>query len=202
MNQLGQDGQYFIKYGVESWLGDADEDSTYTYQVEGIVLYSSTDGSDGAVCGRVRAYILRAEEMLEHGEFNRDNWEDQDELDEIAKTIYTESGAWSSELRATWPDVDKVDVLVIEDIFLEKSHRRTGLGLLIADRTISVFGRGCGLVVISPWPTEVENRGDDEESKAAWRKIGKYSQRLGFKQVTGTDLWARSLEHALDSGSN
>lgn len=192
--------QYFIKYGVESWLGD--DDSTYLLQIEGVVLYSPAD-QEGVVCGRLRAYVLQAEEMIQCGRFDVEAWEDEDELDDIAKTIYTDTGSWSAGIKAVWPDVENLDVLVIEEIFLEKEHRRVGLGLLIADRTISVFGRGCGLVVVSPWPTEVENRGDEEAHKAAHRKIGSYSQRLGFKSVPGSDLWARSLEHAPErNGSN
>jgi hypothetical protein len=93
-------------------------------------------------------------------------------------------------------------VLVIEEVFLEKAHRKAGLGLLIADRTISIFGRGCGLVVVCPWPTEVENRGDEEEARAAHQKIGNYSKRLGFKNMHGSDLWVRSLEHALERESS
>jgi hypothetical protein len=200
MNPLGQDGRYFIKYGIESWIGD-DEDS-YLWQIDGVVLCSSADGSDGTVCGRLRAYVLRTEEMIEHGVFDRNEWEDNDELDEISKAIYTDSGTWSAGVRSTWPDVGSMDVLVIEEIFLDTQHRRMGLGLVIADRTISMFGRSCGLVVISPWPTEVENRSDEEEARSGFRKIGKYAQRLGFKNVTGTDLWARSLEHAIERDSN
>lgn len=200
MYQIGQDGRYFVKYGVESWLGD--DDSTYLFQIEGVVLYSPGE-DDGVVCGRLRAYVLRTEELIEQGKFDLDAWSDDDELDEIAKAIYTETGSWSAGIKATWPDVEKMDVLVIEEIFLDKAHRKAGLGLLIADRTISAFGRGCGLVVVSPWPTEVENRGDEEEAKIAHRKIGNYSQRLGFKNMSGSDLWVRSLEHTLErNGSN
>lgn len=199
MYQIGQDGRYFVKYGVESWLGD----DSPLLQIEGVVLYLPVDEEDGVVCGHLRAYVLQAEEMIQHGKFDRDAWEEDDELDDIAKTIYTETGSWSAGIKATWPDVESLDVLVIEEIFLDKPHRRAGLGLLIADRTISIFGRGCGLVVVSPWPTEVENRGDEEEAKLAHRKIGSYSQRLGFKNMSGSDLWVRSLEHTLErDGSN
>jgi hypothetical protein len=199
---LAPDSRYFIRYGVESCLGDVDDDGKRSVQIEGIVLCSSSDDDDGTVCGRLRAYILKTEEMIEADGFDIDAWEGEDELDDIARSIYTTSGSWSDEVKSVWPDVESMDVLVIEDIFLEKSHRRLGLGLEIADRTISVFGRGCGLAVICPWPTEVEDRNDEDEAKLAHRKIGKYSQRLGFKSVLGTDLWARSLEHVVDRDSN
>ena len=202
MYRLTSDSRYFIRYGVESFLGDVDEDGRHFFQIEGIVLCSSSDGDDGTVCGRLRAYVLKTEEMIEAEGFDIDAWTEEDELDDIAKSIYTVSGGWSDEVKAAWPDVDSLDVLVIEDIFIEKPHRRTGLGLVVADRTISVFGRGCGMAVICPWPTEIENRHNEEEAKLAHRKIGKYSQRLGFKSVAGTDLWARSLEHAIDRDSN
>ena len=202
MYQIGQDGRYFIKYGVESWLGDDAESSSYLFQIEGVVLYSPADEDDGVVCGRLRAYVLRAEEMIQQGKFDIDTWQEEDELDDVAKAIYTETGSWSAGIKATWPDINKLDVLVIEEVFLEKPHRRVGLGLLIADRTISIFGRGCGLVAVSPWPTEVENRGDEEAHKEAHRRIGSYSKRLGFKSMPGSDLWVRSLEHALERDSS
>lgn len=202
MHRLAADSRYFIRYGVESYLGDIDEDGRHALQIEGIVLCSSSDGDDGTVCGRLRAYILRTKEMIESSGFDIDAWEDEDELDDIAKAVYTTTGGWSDEVKAAWPDIDSLDVLVIENIFLEKPHRGAGLGLVIVDRTISLFGRGCGLVAISPWPTELDNRGDEEEARIAHGKIGKYSQRLGFKGVAGTDMWARSLEHVADRNSN
>lgn len=202
MYRLTPDSRYFIRYGIESCLGDVDDDGKYSIQVEGIVLCSSSDDDDGTVCGRLRAYILKTEDMIEAEGFDIDAWEGEDELDDVARSIYTTSGTWSDDVRSVWPDVTSMDVLVIEDIFLEKPHRRMGIGLAIADRTISVFGRGCGLAAISPWPSEVENRDDEDEAKQAHRKIGKYSQRLGFKIVPGTDLWVMSLEHVIDRDSN
>lgn len=202
MYRLSPDSRYFIRYGIESFLGDVDGEGKHFIQIEGIVLHSSADDDDGTICGRIRAYVLRTEDMIENDEFDINAWDDEDELDDIAKSIYTPSGMWSDEIKFVWPDVSSMDVIVIEDIFLERNHRGMGLGLVVAEKTISMFGRGCGLVVVCPWPTEVENRDDEEEAKLAHLKIGKYSQRLGFRCVSGTDLWARSLEHVVNRDSN
>jgi hypothetical protein len=200
--RLAPDSRYFIRYGVESCLGDLDEDGKHFVQIEGIVLCSSSDDDDGTICGRLRAYVLKTEEMIENEEFDIDAWVEEDELDDIARAVYTTHGTWSDEIKLAWPDISSMDVIVIEDIFLERPHRRMGVGLVAVERTISLFGRGCGLAAICPWPTEVENRGDEEEAKIAHRKIGKYSQRLGFKSVEGTDLWVKSLEHVVVRDSN
>lgn len=202
MFQLGPNCRYFIRYGVESWLGDTEDEPSHLFQIEGVVLCSPSDGEDGVVCGRLRAYVLRAEEMMESGKFDRDAWAEEDELDEIATTVFSPQGDWSDAVKSLWSDIDSMDVFVIEEIFIDKPHRKAGIGLAIADRTISAFGRGCGLVVVSPWPTEVQNRKDDEEAKVAHQKIGKYSQRLGFKQLPGSDMWVRSLEHRMERDSN
>ena len=202
MDFLGKDGGYFVKYSVESWVGDVGVESGYLLQIEGVVLSSDLTEDSGAICGRMRAYVLMANEMIDGGSFDRSVWDDNEELDDISKLVYTDGGGWSDCAKETWPDVDSMDVLVIEEIFIEKPHRKMGLGLAIADRAISIFGRGCGMVVISPWPTEVDNRGNEEEARVAHGKIGKYAQRLGFKMVIGTDLWAKSLEHEIERESN
>jgi hypothetical protein len=202
MNQLGPNCRYFVRYGIESWIGDTEDEPGHVFQIEGVVLCSTSDDDDGTVCGRLRAYVLRTEEMMEGGRFDRDAWADEDELDDVATTVYTSNGDWADGVKTLWSDIDSMDVFVLEEISLEKPHRKAGLGLAIADRTISAFGRGCGLVVISPWPTEVQNRGDEEEAKIAHRKIGKYSERLGFRPIPGTDMWARSLEHKMTRDAN
>lgn len=202
MYRSSADSKYFIRYGIESFLGDVDGESKHFIQIEGIVLHSSADDDDGTICGRIRAYVLRTEDMIESSEFDIDAWAGEDELDDIARSIYTPSGSWSDEVRVSLPDVSSLDVIVIEDIFLDKTHRRMGVGLLVAEDTISTFGRGCGLAVVCPWPTEVENRDDENEAKAAHLRIGKYSQRLGFVRIPETDLWARSLEHVANRDSN
>ena len=197
MNPFGSNLRYFIRYGIESWLGDADE-SSHMFQIEGIVLCSSTDGDDGTVCGRLRAYVLRTEEMIEDNKFDRDAWAEEEELDDVAMAVYTTDGDWSDDIKILWNDIDRMDVFVIEEIFIEKPHRKMGIGLAVVDQTIATFGRGCGLAVISPWPTEVINRADEEEANLAHDKIGKYSERLGFRQIADTDLWGKSLEHDME----
>jgi len=141
--------------------------------------------------------------MLEDQNFKIDTWHEDDELHDIAQSIYTFSGQWTEVLGATWPNVESMDVLVIEDIFLENSHRGAELGLVVADRTIAIFGRGCGLAVICPWPTELKDC-DDEENAAehAHSRLGEYAERIGFKAIEGTDLWAKSLEHFIERSSN
>lgn len=203
MLPLGPNCQYFVRYGIESWLSDSDDDQPgHLMQIEGVIHCSSPDSDDGVVCGRLRAYVLRAREMMENGGFDQSTWVENDELDDIATTIYSQRGEWADCVKSLWSDISNMDVFVIEEIFIERPHRRTGLGLAIADKTIAAFGRGCGLVVISPWPTEVRNRADDDEARIAHQKIGKYSQRLGFKQIPGTDMWAKSMEHVADRSSN
>ena len=186
---------------MESWIGGPDDDQ-WRIQVEGVVLHAKEGSEDGDICGRVHAHIMLAESRMESDDFDHDAWSEIDELDDIAKVIYTRSGNWTESLMSLWDDINSLDTLVIEEVFLEKSYRGVGLGLAIAERTISTFGRGCGLAVICPWPTEVKSPGDEEEARLAHRKIGKYSERLGFKNIPGTDVWARSLEHSMTRNSN
>lgn len=201
MYPIGQNGQYFVRYGVESWLGGP-EDDAFSIQIQGVILHASEDSEDGDVCGRVRAHILLAESRTGPEDFDRNAWVEDDELDDIAKAVFTPSGSWSDAVRSLWDDINSIDVFVIEEIFLEKPYRGFDLGLAIAERTISLFARGCGLVVVSPWPTEVTSPGDEDEMRTAHRKIGKHSERLGFRNIPHTDLWARSLEHPITRDSN
>lgn len=201
MYPIEQDGQYFVRYGVESWLGGP-EDDPLTIQIEGVILHASEGNEDGDICGRIRAHVMLAETRMDSDEFDRSAWSDDDELDDIARAVFSPSGAWSDSLKSLWSDINNMDVFVIEEIFLERQYRGGGLGLAIAERTLSLFSRGCGLAVVSPWPTEVKNPGDEDEMRSAHRKIGKYSERLGFRHLPNTDLWARSLEHSMMRDSN
>jgi hypothetical protein len=198
---IGQNGQYFVRYVVESWLGGTD-DEAWRIQIEGVILHASEANEDGDVCGRVRAHVLLGEGRMDAEEFDHDAWVDYEELDDIAKVVFTPSGAWSDSVLALWDDINSLDVFVIEEIFLERPNRGQDLGLAVAERTISLFGRGCGLAVICPWPTEVKVPGDEDEARMAHRKLGKHYERLGFRHMSGTDLWARSLEHSMTRDSN
>lgn len=202
MHLMPSNDEYAVKYGIDSQLDNMSNDNSYLVKIDGVIIHTSTKGGPEVVCGHLRAYRINANEMIADQRFDVGAWHEDEELDDIAQSIFTYHGAWSDELTSAWPDVNSKDLLVIENIFLEDAHRGAELGLIIADRTIALFGRGCGLAVICPWPTELQNRNDEEATQYAHRAIGTYSQRLGFKQIEGTDLWAKTLEHIIERESN
>lgn len=200
--QIG--GKWIIRYGVESWSSGPFDDDDRFFQIEGVVFFSSpgSNADEGTVCGRLRAYILRANELIDSEKFSTDAWFDEEELNDIANNVYDRNGRWAVKVSSMWSGIKSMDVLVIEEIFIEKQYRGMDIGLAIAERTISLFGRGCGIAAISPWPTEVHDKENEEEARDAHRKIGAHSERIGFKNLPGTDLWIRSLEHKMDRASN
>ena len=202
--EIVEDYRYFVRYEVESWLDlDADEEA-YATKIYGTVLYQEDDDDDeGVPCGYIRVTHLRCAEMMANDEFDPRGWAaaDSDEMGEIARAIYRKDGRWTSAIEKQWGDIDVFDLLVINEIELKPEYRGRGLGLQVASRTLDLFGNPCGITALCPWPTEV--RGDGETAtRRAHHKLAKYSERLGFKRVGGSEVWARSLVHEIDREEN
>lgn len=195
--------RYFVRFGVESWLMDHHEnDSSSFFQIDGVILYVPEGSELEITCGRVRAYVMRASECSDASGFNIDMWEDNEELDDIARAVYRTDGMWTKEVALLWPDIENTDVFVIEEIFLDAPHRGSDLGLCVAERAITVFAGGCGIVAICPWPSEMIDHDDDDEARSSHARIGKHFERLGFQKIPRTNILARPARCPIRGAGN
>lgn len=203
--EIVEDYQYFVRYEVESWLNIDSEGEGYVTKVYGSILRSEAEDDDeGVQCGHVRLTHLRCNEMADNDDYDPRGWgvADTDEMAEITKAIYRKDGNWTSAMDGLWGSIEPADLLVINEIELEPEHRGRGVGLQVVSRALTLFGAPCGVAALSPWPTEVDDPDDEEGAKRGHKKLARYAERLGFKRVPGTEVWARSLVHEIDRVEN
>jgi hypothetical protein len=102
-------------------------------------------------------------------------------------------------------EVSGCDLLIIDCVEVHPRLRGTGVGQSAIDRTIDIFGPGCGLVACKPWPLQftpavasdrkalrrlkAPNVGRDE----AVRKLRAYWSRLGFWPLGETGIHLLSI---------
>jgi len=199
-----EDYQYFVRYEVESWLSLDSEGEGYVTKIYGSILCMESEDDDGLLCGHVRLTHLRCNDMVNNDDYDPRGWgkSDTEEMSEITRATYRRNGTWSSVVEALWGKIDPIDLLVISEIELAKKHRGKGVGLQVASNALRIFGTACGGVALCPWPTEVDDPSDEKATKNAHVKLAKYSERLGFKRLSGTDIWFRSLVHEIDREEN
>lgn len=115
-----------------------------------------------------------------------------------------ESGKWKGVIRDSFEIVGS-DLLVIDCIEIYPRFRGHQIGLQVLDRTIDIFGPGCGLAVCKPWPLQftpafAANRRklqrlqvSNLSEKEAVEKLRSYWSRIGFCPVGQTGLYALSI---------
>jgi len=190
------DCRCFIRYEAESWLSREGSEEGYATKIFGSILHAdSEDDDDGTLCGHIRVCHLRCMEMIVNDELDPRKWArmESEELAEIAKFVYRAGGGWTQHIEDMFGDIAQKDMLVISEIELHPEFRGLGIGLQAVTRTIELFGGACGLAALCPWPTELEDRKDEQEARRAHAKLAKYSERIGFRQLSDKDVWVRPL---------
>src|SRR5207253_760766 len=115
-----------------------------------------------------------------------------------------DTGYWKQEIQDEY-EVSGCDLLIIDCVEIHPRLRGKGIGLSAIDRTIDIFGAGCGLVACKPWPLQftpaftrdrkalkrlkVPDIGRDE----ALRKLREYWSRLGFWPLGDTGIYLLSM---------
>ena len=78
------------------------------------------------------------------------------------------------------------NALIVDRIVVNKEHRGNGLGLIILDHLISLYGELENVVLIRPAPIDEPLNEESHKRDVKWlegrEKISRYWQRLGFKK--------------------
>ena len=120
-----------------------------------------------------------------------------------------ETGYWREEIQ----HASGCDLLIIDSMEIRPRWRGMGVGPAAVDRTIDIFGPGCGLIACKPWPLqftpafardrkalkrlEAPGVGRDE----AVRKVRAYWSRLGFWPLGETGICLLGMAQRGSSGS-
>jgi GNAT superfamily N-acetyltransferase len=191
-----EDSRCFVRYDIESWLGRSSGEEGYLTNIFGSILYAESDEDDsGVLCGHIRACHLRCTEMVANDEFDPRKWSraDSNELGEIARAVYRVNGKWSPDLAPEMSPSDSADLFVINEVELHPNYRGRGIGLQVVERTVSIFGSSCGVAALCPWPTEIKDPKNEQETRRAHAKLARYSERIKFRRLGETDVWVRRL---------
>jgi hypothetical protein len=111
-----------------------------------------------------------------------------------------DTGGWKEEVQDEY-EASGCDLLIIDCMEISPKFRGTGVGPIVIDRTIDIFGPVCGLVACKPWPLQFTpafardrkalNRlkapgvGQDE----AVHKLRAYWSKLGFWPLGETGIY-------------
>jgi GNAT superfamily N-acetyltransferase len=141
---------------------------------------SGAVGVDGPVIGEIEAMrLLLAEAEIEPGGL-------ADVFDRYSDDLL----AYYEPLRDARVFDDLFgDILIIDRIRIVPEWRGRGIGLAAIAIAIEELGRFCGLVAITPAPTEPRGMSDVERASGR-RALARHWKKLGFKRVGQSDIWA------------
>jgi GNAT superfamily N-acetyltransferase len=154
--------RYHAKFSVPTPLAVGDgEPSEHLLEIRGKLLCTVSDDSKKAarttVVGRLEGYKICVEEALNHSVDLFDVCDSRDQsTHELANAVFD----WR--LHEFKADIDREfqpigrDILVVHSVTVNQAHRGRGLGLALVSRFMDVFDKGCGLVVLKPFPLQFQ----------------------------------------------
>jgi hypothetical protein len=100
------------------------------------------------------------------------------------------------------------DVLVLDRLTIDPAVRGQGLGLVVLDRVMSDWSRGCSLVAMKPFPLQYEAGAPNmfnvaelklEKFKAgkaeSFRRLRAYYSKLGFERIGRSKIYVLSTHN-------
>jgi hypothetical protein len=115
---------------------------------------------------------------------------------------------WRAEIRDEL-EVCGPDLLILDCIEIYPPFRGHQIGLVAVDRTIEIFGLGCGLVACKPWPLQftpaftnnprrmLRLNPPSTDKEEAVRKLRLYWAKAGFWPLGQTGIYVMSMSQRL-----
>jgi GNAT superfamily N-acetyltransferase len=180
-------------------------DSDFVHSISGsIVAEAPNEHEEDA--GRIGASLVQFSLALDHGISTARLGDGvSGEISEYWEYLFDpESGYLKEEIQTEY-EVVSLDLLIIDYIEVYPKFRGLGIGAYAINRTIDVFGSGCGLIACKPWPLQFTpaiasdakalKRLDapNVAEEAALRKLRTYWSRIGFWPLGNTGIYALSV---------
>ena len=190
-----------IEFAVRASLHEEYVESDFVHSILGRIFAKSEDSADEEDAGCIKASLVQFGEAMDHGISTERLGDGIDgSIAEYWALLFDfETGYWREEIQDEY-EASACDLLIIDCMEIRPKWRGMGVGPAAVDRTIDIFGAGCGLVACKPWPlqfTPVFARdrkalrrlkapvvGQDE----AVRKLRAYWSRLGFWPLGETGI--------------
>ena len=199
-----------VRFRIESLLGE--DISAYFVRVDGELLCYYDDEEDRPHrAGTIEFYLIHADDALVHGYAVEDLFDQMQESADCYHLLFdTETGDFRRSFTAAFDESSGWDILMFHRLEVLPAFRGYRLGLAAIDRSIELFGRGCGYAVLKAVPLQVEPL--DSPAKARWHeemqlatfpadqaaaqaRLQAHYARLGFRSIAGTEWMAANLDY-------
>src|SRR5207249_439474 len=193
-----------IEFVLRAALHDS-VDADFVHSIAGRIIAEARNGGEEEH-GRIGASLVQFSEALDHGiSTTRLGDGFSGEISEYWERLFDpESGHLKDEIQTEY-EVAGLDLLIIDYVEIYPKFRGLGIAVSAVNRTIDVFGAGCGLVVCSPRPPQftpavandqaalkrlaVPNVSED----VALTRLRTYCSRIGFWPLGNTGIYLLSV---------
>jgi hypothetical protein len=190
-----------IEFAVRASLHEEYVDADFVHSILGKISAKSEDRGNEEDVGYIKASLVQTGEAMDHGISTERLGDGIDgNIAEYWELLFDlETGYWREEIQDEY-EASACDLLIIDCMEIRPKWRGMGLGPAAVDRTIDIFGAGCGLVACKPWPLQftpafARDRKALKRLKApgvgrdeAVRKLRAYWSRLGFWPLGETGI--------------
>jgi hypothetical protein len=190
-----------VEFAVRASLREEYVDADFVHSILGRVFVKSEDLRDEEDAGYIRASLVQFGEAIDHG-ISTERLGDgiEGSIAEYWELLFDlETGYWKEEIQDEC-EASGCDLLIIDCMEIRPRWRGLGVGSAAVERTIDIFGPGCGLVACKPWPLQFTPAFARDE-KALKRlkapgvgrdeavcKLRAYWARLGFWPLAETGI--------------
>jgi GNAT superfamily N-acetyltransferase len=203
-----------IEFAVRASLREEYVDSDFVHSIFGKLSAQSEDRGDEEDVGYIKASLVQFGEAMDHGISSERLGDgiDANIAGYFELLFDLDTGSWKEEVQDEY-EVSGCDLLIIDCVKIHPRWRGLGVGPAAVDRTIDIFGPGCGLVACKPWPLQftpafardqkalkrlkAPGVGRDE----AVRKLRAYWSRLGFWPLGETGIHVLGTAQRGSNGS-
>jgi predicted GNAT family acetyltransferase len=195
-----------VEFVVCASLHEDYVDADFVRSIMGRIFAKIEDDGEEKETGYIRASLVQFGEATDHGISTErlgdgidgniaEYWEHLFDLD---------TGYWKEEIHGEFEALE-CDLLIIDCVEIHPKLRGRGIGPSVIDRTIDIFGAGCGLVACKPWPLQftpayARDRKELKKLKApsvgrddAIHKLRTYWSRLGFWPLGESGIYLLSM---------
>jgi predicted GNAT family acetyltransferase len=195
-----------IEFAVRASLHEDPVDTDFVHSILGRIFATLEEDGEDKETGYIRAPLVQFAEAMDHGISTERLGDgiDGNIAECWERLLDLDSGYWKEEIQAEYEALE-CDLLVIDCVEVHQKLRGRGIGQSAVDRTIDVFGAGCGLVACKPWPLQftpayARDRKALKRLKAppggrddAIHKLRAYWSRLGFWPLGETGIYLLSM---------
>jgi hypothetical protein len=204
-----------VEFVVRASLHEENVETDFVHSIMGRIFAKLEEDGDEKETGYIRASLIQFGEAMDCGISTErlgdgidgniaEYWEHLFDLD---------SGYWKEEIQAEFEALE-CDLLIIDCVEVHPKLRGRGIGPFAIDRTIDIFGAGCGLVACKPWPLQFtpafrHDRKALKRLKApivgrdeAVRRLRAHWSRLGFWPLGETGIYLLGTAQRGTGGSH